>query len=81
MMTGLRMLRLLVTSYWELIRRQKYEAMTTAFGARDMKRLNRVFDVIGFFILITAFLLENKGRKEKWQLLLPPRLSQRELRF
>jgi hypothetical protein len=58
------------------------EAMTTAFGARGKRRLNRVFGVIGFFILISAFLPENKGRKEKWQLnLLPPRLSQRELRF
>jgi hypothetical protein len=37
------------------------EAITTAFGAHDKRRLNRVFDVIGFFILITAFLLENKG--------------------
>jgi hypothetical protein len=37
------------------------EAMTTAFGAHDKRRLNRVFDVIGFFILITAFLPENKG--------------------
>ena len=39
------------------------EAMTTAFDARDKRRLNRVFDVIGFFILITAFLPENKGQK------------------
>jgi hypothetical protein len=37
------------------------EAMTTAFGASIKRRLNRVFDVIGFFILITAFLPENKG--------------------
>ena len=37
------------------------EAMTIAFGARGNRRLNRVFDVIGFFILITAFLPENKG--------------------
>jgi hypothetical protein len=41
------------------------EAMTTAFGARGKRRLNRVFDVIGFFILITVFLSENKGRREK----------------
>jgi hypothetical protein len=37
------------------------EAMTTAFGACVKRMLNRVFDVIGFFILITAFLPENKG--------------------
>jgi hypothetical protein len=29
----------------------KDEAMTTAFGARGKKRLNRVFDVIGFVYL------------------------------
>jgi hypothetical protein len=43
----------------------KDEAMTTAFGARGKRRLNRVFDVIGFFIPITVFLPKNKGRKEK----------------
>jgi hypothetical protein len=26
------------------------EAMTTAFSARDKRRLNRIFDVIGFFL-------------------------------
>jgi hypothetical protein len=26
------------------------EAMTTAFGARSKRRLNRVFDVLGFFL-------------------------------
>jgi hypothetical protein len=41
------------------------EAMTTTFGAHGKRRLNKVFDVIGFFILITAFLPENKGQKEK----------------
>jgi hypothetical protein len=38
--------------------------MTIAFGARGNRRLNRVFDVIGFFILITAFLSKNKGLKK-----------------
>jgi hypothetical protein len=37
------------------------ESMETTFGARGKRRLNRVFDVIGFFILITALLPENKG--------------------
>jgi hypothetical protein len=41
----------------------KDEAMTTTFGAHGKRRLNRVFDVIGFFILITAFLPKNKGQK------------------
>jgi hypothetical protein len=31
------------------------EAMTTAFGARGKRRLNRIFDVVVFFILIIAF--------------------------
>jgi hypothetical protein len=58
------------------------EAMITAFGARSNRRLNRVFDVIGFFILITAFLPENKGQRENRQLHpLPPRLSQKGQRF
>jgi hypothetical protein len=35
--------------------------MTTTFDARSKRRLNRVFDVIGYFILITAFLPANKG--------------------
>jgi hypothetical protein len=37
------------------------EAMTIAFGARENRRLNRVFNVIGFFILITISLPESKG--------------------
>jgi hypothetical protein len=36
-------------------------AMPTAFSARVKRRLNRVFDVIRFFILTIAFLPENKG--------------------
>jgi hypothetical protein len=47
------------------------EAMTTAFSARGRRRLNRVFDVIGFFILIIAFLSKNRGRRERWKLYLP----------
>jgi hypothetical protein len=39
--------------------------MTTAFGACGKRRLNIVFDVIRFLIMITAFLPKNKGRKEK----------------
>jgi hypothetical protein len=31
--------------------RAEDEAMTAAFGARGKKRLNRVFDVIGFIYL------------------------------
>ena len=41
--------------------KEEDEAMTTAFDARGKRRLNRVFDVIGFFILIVAFLSKNKG--------------------
>jgi hypothetical protein len=41
------------------------KTMITAFGARGKRSLNRVFDVIGFFILIIDFLTEIKGQKEK----------------
>jgi hypothetical protein len=55
------------------------EAMTIAFGARGKKRLNRVFDVIGFVYLDYCFWLGNKGRKGKLhQRPLLPRRSQRE---
>jgi hypothetical protein len=37
------------------------EAMTIAFGARGKWWLNRVFDVIGIFILITISIPERKG--------------------
>jgi hypothetical protein len=55
------------------------EAMNIAFGARGKKRLNRVFDVIGFVYLDYCFWLGNKGRKGKLhQRPLLPRRSQRE---
>jgi hypothetical protein len=58
------------------------ETMSTAFGAQGKRRLNRVFDVIGFFIQTIVFLLENKGLKGKWRLHpLPLRRNRRELRF
>jgi hypothetical protein len=51
--------------------------MNTAFGARGKRRLNKVFDVIGFI-----FPLENKERRTKSQLRpLPPRQSQKGLKF
>jgi hypothetical protein len=58
--------------------RAEDEAMTAAFGARDKKRLNRVFDVIG----TTAILPKSKGGKGKplpWHLLVCR--SQRKSRF
>jgi hypothetical protein len=58
------------------------EAMTTTFGAHSKRRLNRVFDVMGFFIRIIVFLPESKGRKEKWQLHpLLLRINRKELKF
>jgi hypothetical protein len=58
------------------------EAMTTAFGARGKKRLNRVFDVIRLCIQTTIILRECKGRRGK---LLPRRLlvrqGQKRLKF
>jgi hypothetical protein len=41
------------------------EAMTVAFGARGTKRLNRVFDVIGFVYLDYCYPSQKQGRKRK----------------
>jgi hypothetical protein len=41
------------------------EAMNTAFGARGNKRLNRVFDVIGFVYPDYYFLARKQGVKRK----------------
>jgi hypothetical protein len=39
--------------------------MTTAFGARGKKRLNRVFDVIGFVYLDYCYPTRKQGKKRK----------------
>ena len=41
------------------------EAMNTAFGARGKKRLNRVFDVIGFVYPHYCFSAWKQGMKRK----------------
>jgi hypothetical protein len=41
------------------------EAMNTSFGARGKKRLNRVFDVIGFVYLAYCFLARKQGAKRR----------------
>jgi tRNA A37 N6-isopentenylltransferase MiaA len=41
------------------------EAMITTFGARDKRRLNRVFDVIGFIYLDYCFAARKQGTKRK----------------
>jgi hypothetical protein len=41
------------------------DAMTTAFGARGKKRLNRVFDVIGFVYPYYCYPLRRLGKKRK----------------
>jgi hypothetical protein len=41
------------------------EAMTTAFGARGKKRLNRVFDVIRFVYLDYCYPMRKQGKKRK----------------
>jgi hypothetical protein len=60
----------------------KDEAMATAFGARGKKRLNRVFDVIGFVYPDYCIPCESKGRRGK---LLPRQLlvhrGQKKLKF
>jgi hypothetical protein len=45
--------------------RAKDEAMTTAFGAHGKKRLNRVFDVIGFVYPDYCFPVQRHGRKKE----------------
>jgi hypothetical protein len=39
--------------------------MTAAFGAHGKKRLNRVFDVIGFVYPYYCFLVQKQGRKKE----------------
>jgi predicted nucleic acid-binding Zn ribbon protein len=41
------------------------KAMTTAFGARGKKRLNRVFDVIGFVYPYYCHPTRKQGKKRK----------------
>jgi hypothetical protein len=45
--------------------RAEDEAMTATFGARGKKRLNRVFDVIGFVYPDYCFPIQKQGRKRK----------------
>jgi hypothetical protein len=45
--------------------RAEDEDMIAAFGARGKKRLNRVFDVIGFVYPDYCFLVQKQGRKRK----------------
>jgi hypothetical protein len=45
--------------------RTEDEATTIAFGARGKKRLNRVFDVIGFVYPDYRFPVQKQGRKRK----------------
>jgi hypothetical protein len=45
--------------------RAKDDAMATAFGVRGKKRLNRVFDVIGFVYPDYCYLVQRQGRKRK----------------
>jgi hypothetical protein len=41
------------------------DAMTVAFGERGKKRLNRVFDVIGFVYTDYSYPLQKQGKKRK----------------
>jgi hypothetical protein len=49
----------------EAYSRVKDEAMTAAFGAHDKKRLNRVFDVIGFIYPDYCYPVQKQGRIRK----------------
>jgi tRNA A37 N6-isopentenylltransferase MiaA len=44
--------------------RAEDKAMTAAFGARRKKRLNRVFDVIGFVYRVYSFSVQRREKKE-----------------
>jgi hypothetical protein len=58
--------------------RTEDKAMTVAFGAQGKRRLNRVFDVIGFVYPNYCFLVRRQGGKGK--LLLQPFLARRRRR-
>jgi hypothetical protein len=45
--------------------RTEDEAMTVAFGARGKRRLNRVFDVIGFVYPNYCFPVQRQGEKQE----------------
>jgi hypothetical protein len=45
--------------------KEEDEAMTVSFGAHGKKRLNRVFDVIGFIYLDYCYPVQKQGRKRK----------------
>jgi hypothetical protein len=45
--------------------RAEDESMMVAFGARDKKRLNRVFDVIGFVYPDYCYPIQKQGRKKE----------------
>jgi hypothetical protein len=47
------------------------EVMNTAFGAREKRRLNMVFDVIGFIYPDYRFLARGKGQMRKSDLKSP----------
>jgi hypothetical protein len=49
------------------------EAMTVAFSARGKKRLNRVFDFIGFVYQDYCYLVHKQGRKRKVAASVSPR--------
>jgi hypothetical protein len=50
---------------WEVSQIKEDESLTTAFGARGKRRLNRVFDAISFIYLDYSFLFWVKVRREK----------------
>jgi hypothetical protein len=45
--------------------RAKYDAMTLAFGGRGKRRLNNVFDVIGFVYPYYCYPSQKQGKKRK----------------
>jgi hypothetical protein len=58
-------LRQLATSCLGAYTRAKDDAMTLAFGGRGKKRLNRVFDIIGFVYQDYSYPSRKQGKKRK----------------
>jgi hypothetical protein len=56
--------------------RAEDDALSSAFGGRGKKRLNRVFDTIGFIYLDYCYPLRRQGKREKLSLR-PPLLCRR----
>jgi hypothetical protein len=58
-------LKLPATSYSGHISKTEDDALSAAFGGRGKKRLNRVFDAVGFVYPDYHYSLQRQGKKRK----------------